>query len=286
MNNGVLIYAHNSRDVDYLDLAIISARLAKKNLKVPVSLVTDKSTMQWAVESNKMSYVEDIFQHVIFSENFYEYQYRRLHDGKENFKDVLFLNKDRCSAWNLTPYDRTLLIDSDFLIFTSELSNYWNVDQDFLIAASANDFYHESRLEYNDNYISDVSIKMRWATTIMFTKNKNSKLVFDLVEFIRDNYYYFSELYRCRSRTFRNDIAFSIASHILNSNLATDEYFLPSVSSSFDKDLLIDIKQDKLFFLLSSKFGDTYTLCSKKYQDIHVMNKQSIVRNKDKLLGL
>jgi len=286
MNNGVLIYAHNSRDVDYLDLAIISAQLAKKNLKVPVSLVTDKSTMQWAVESNKMSYVEDIFQHVIFSENFYEYQYRRLHDGKENFKDVLFLNKDRCSAWNLTPYDRTLLIDSDFLIFTSELSNYWNVDQDFLIAASANDFYHESRLEYNDNYISDVSIKMRWATTIMFTKNKNSKLVFDLVEFIRDNYYYFSELYRCRSRTFRNDIAFSIASHILNSNLATDEYFLPSVSSSFDKDLLIDIKQDKLFFLLSSKFGDTYTLCSKKYQDIHVMNKQSIVRNKDKLLGL
>ena len=47
MNTGVLIFAHNSRDVDYALTAVISAGLAKKYLKVPVSLVTDSPTLEW-----------------------------------------------------------------------------------------------------------------------------------------------------------------------------------------------------------------------------------------------
>jgi hypothetical protein len=286
MNNGVLIYAHNSREVDYLDLAIISGHLAKKNLQIPVSLVTDGDTFEWAKKSNKISEIKNMFEHIIFSDDYDLNKHRRLYDGSE-YSNVLFLNGDRYNAWNLTPYDRTLLIDSDFLIFSKELNNFWEVDSSILISESALDFHNESRFEYNDRYISEVGIRMRWATTIMFTKNQESKLIFDLVKFIRDNYLYFAELYRFNNRTYRNDIAFSIALHILNGNLEIDKnYFLPPVSSCIDKDVLIDIDKDKLFFLISSKIGDEYTLCSKTGQDIHVMNKQSIVRNKLKLLEL
>jgi hypothetical protein len=41
MKKGALIFAHNSRDIDYALMAIISGGLVKKNLKVPVSLATD-----------------------------------------------------------------------------------------------------------------------------------------------------------------------------------------------------------------------------------------------------
>jgi len=286
MNKGVLIYAHNSREVDYLDLSIISALFAKKNLKVPVSLVTDSNSLAWAKKSDKIKKLEDTFQHIILSDNYYSTQTRNLHDGISHNSVVPFLNKDRCSAWSLTPYDRTLLIDSDFLICSNELSNYWNVDQDFLISKKAKDFYFESRFEYQDNYISDTSIKMFWATTILFSKNKNSKLVFDLVEYIRDNYSYFADLYRFSSKIFRNDIAFSIAIHILNFNKVVDDYSLPPIITSIDKDILIDIKNDTIFLLLANKIGSNYLICSKKNQDIHIMNKQSLVRNKDKLLGM
>lgn len=286
MNKGILIYAHNSRELDYLDLAVVSGHLATKNLKVPASLVTDKSTFEWAKTSNKLSQVNAVFENIIFSEDFANDNYRSLHDGVEAKSTVPFLNKDRCSAWHLTPYDRTLLIDSDFLILSNHLANYWDTASEFLIADSALDTAVESRLEYHDRYISDVGIKMKWATTIMFTKNQSSKIIFDLVEFIRDNYSYFSDLYRFSAKVFRNDITFSIALHILNGNNQFQDYSLPAINTFIDKDVLIDTKDDSLFFLISSKFGDTYNLCSKKNQDIHIMNKQSIVRNKHKLLDL
>jgi hypothetical protein len=286
MNKGILIYAHNSRSIDYLDLAIISANLAKKNLKVPVSLITDKETINWANKSGKINEVEKIFENIILSSNFSTEQYRRLFDGINHFDDIPFLNKDRCSAWDLTPYERTLLIDSDFLIFSQEFNNYWNLDSDFLMSKGAIDFFHESRFEYNDRYISEVGIPMRWATTIMFTKNENSKIVFDLVSYIKEHYFYFADLFRFDNRIYRNDIAFSIAQHILDGYKTTDKLFLPPIKSSIDKDLLIDVKGNNLFFLISSKLNGDYTFCSKKNQDIHIMNKQSIIRNKSKLMEL
>ena len=41
MTQGVLIFAFNSEGVDYVKMAILSARCAKKFLNKPVSLVTD-----------------------------------------------------------------------------------------------------------------------------------------------------------------------------------------------------------------------------------------------------
>jgi hypothetical protein len=286
MNNGVLIYAHNSRKLDYLELAIISAFLAKKHLNVPVSLVTNDSTIQWAKESKKYDKITNLFDKIILSEDYYRDASRKLHDGLDHVDYVPFLNNNRCSAWDLTPYDQTLLIDSDFLILSSLLNEYWNIDSDFMISSSANDVVNESRLEYNDRYISEVGIPMRWATTIMFKKTNYSKTLFDLVEYIRDNYVYFADLYRFDHRTFRNDIAFSIAQHIINGNTDNDLIFLPPIVTTLDKDVLFDIKDNNLYFLISSKYEGSYSLCSKNSQDIHVMNKQSLVRNKNKLLEL
>jgi hypothetical protein len=286
MNKGVLIYAHNSRNLDYLDLSLISARLAKNNLKVPVSLVSDKFTIEWAKKSGKIKTIEETFDQVILSDDYFHGYFRRLHDGVIHKEEIPFLNKDRCSAWYLSPYDQTLLIDSDFLILSGSLNEYWDIDSDFIIAEGAEDLHFESRLEYNDRYISEVGIKMRWATTIMFKKTDYSKKLFDTVTFIRDNYNYFGDLYRFDHRTFRNDISFSIANHILNGHENNEQVFFPPIPTSIDKDILVDVKENKLILLISSKYENSYTVCSRSNQDLHIMNKQSLIRNKEKLLEL
>lgn len=286
MNKGVLIYAHNSRKIDYLELAIISGSFAKKILNLPVSLVTDRSTMNWAVESKKDQELYHIFDKIIFSEDYFVDSSRKLYDGLDHKEDVPFLNGNRYSAWDLTPYDHTLLIDSDYLVMSDSLNEYWHIDCDFMISSAADDITPDSRLGYNDRYISEVGIKMRWATTIMFRKTAASKIIFDTVEFIRKNYVYFADLYRFDHRVFRNDIAFSIALHMTSGHKDSDQIFLPPIPTTISKDVLVEVKNKKLFFLISSIYENSYSLCSIDNHDIHVMNKQSLIRNKNKLMEM
>ena len=51
MKRGVVIFAHNNRDTDYALMAVIAGGLAKKHLNLPVSLITDKTTVSWMKES-------------------------------------------------------------------------------------------------------------------------------------------------------------------------------------------------------------------------------------------
>jgi hypothetical protein len=80
---------------------------------------------------------------------------------------------------------------------------------------------------------------------------------------------------------FRNDFAFSIAIHIMNGKsnggFATE---LPgTMSYVLDKDILLDISNDKMKFLVEKQyhFGE-YTLAKTTGLDVHVMNKFSLSR--------
>ena len=285
MTRGVLLYAHNNRAVDYALMAVISGGLAKKNLGVPVSLITDDSTVGWMKESKIYNKAKKLFDHIIMTDMPQTNNSRRLYDGATD-SVIPFVNSNRCSAWNLTPYDRTLLIDSDFLIFSKRLGEYWNTDNDLMIAESAEDIYDNSRLGYHDRYVSDVGIKLYWATTVMFTKNENTELFFNLVNHIKNNYRYFADVYRFDPRQYRNDIAFSVAKHIIDGFEESQTGRLPPVLTLQDRDILHSVDADKLTVLISSKFDSNYCAASFSNIDIHVMNKQSMIRNSDRLLEL
>ena len=284
MTRGILIYAHNSRSVDYALMSVISGGLAKKYLNVPVSLITDASTVNWMKNSGISDIANKIFEHIIIDNNPQTNNSRKLYDGLDNTV-VPFLNFNRSSAWDLTPYDRTLLIDSDFLIFSNRLSEYWNVDSDLMIGESIKDICDTSRVGYHDRYISDVGIKLYWATTVMFTKNEKTKIFFDLVTHIKNNYQYYADTYRFDSKQFRNDIAFSVAKHILNGFEQTNTEDLPPVLTLLDRDVLCSVNK-KLTVLVSPKLDSNFCAAATSGIDIHVMNKQSIIRNKDALLEL
>jgi hypothetical protein len=285
MTKGALIFAHNNREIDYILLSLISGGLAKKNLNIPVSLITDKSTLDWAKQSNIYNTLEKTFDKIIEVEKPKTENARNLYDGE--IKTLIpFTNTNRYSAYDLTPYDRTLLLDSDFLIFSDRLSQYWEVDESVLISYAMNDICDQTRIGYHDRFVSDTGIHLYWATTVMFSKDEYSELFFSLVGYIKENYQYYADLFRFDSKQYRNDIAFSVAKHILDGFNSSNKFNLPPLLTIQDKDILYKVDNEKLIFLIATNFNQNYVLSSTEKLDIHIMNKQSIIRNKDQLLAL
>ena len=286
MNRGVLIFAHNNRDVDYALMSIISGSLAKKNLGLPVSLVTDETTLTWMETSGIKQKAIEVFEQIIITDKPQTDNSRRLHDGNES-KFVPFVNLNRTDAFSLSPYDQTLLIDSDYLIFTDNLNKFWEYSETVLLGQSINDIIGTDRLGYHDRYVSDTGVHLYWATTVMFTKNEYSENFFSLLSYVKENYQYYSDLFRFYTRNYRNDIAFSVTQHIMDGFETKSSIHLPPVFSTLDRDILETVKDDgNLVFLINMIMNEKYIAASVKDVDIHVMNKSSITRNAEKLLAL
>lgn len=286
MTRGALIFAHNNRNIDYALMSMISGGLAKKHLGIPVSLVTDESTVEWMKTSGIYDQAKNIFDKIILVEKPKTDNQRRLHDGINN-TTVPFVNLNRANACDLTPYDKTLLLDSDYLIFSNTLNEYWNVDEDVLISRSINDIYDQKRLGFHDRYVSDTGVHLYWATTVMFTKTARSQAYFNMVNFVKDNYDYYGDLFRFDTRQYRNDISFSVAKHILDGFDTETKVSLPPVLSALDKDILHEVSPEgKLTFLVSPMLNGSFCAAAIKDTDIHVMNKQSLIRNAQQLLEL
>jgi len=285
MTRGGLIFAHNSRDIDYALLAVISGGLAKKHLNIPLTLITDESTLEWMHESNIWDKANSVFEKITIIDRPVTGNVRRLNDGTDS-KTIPFINSTRADAWDLTPYDQTLLLDSDYLIFSDQLNNYWDLDSSVMISQSMNDIRGD-RIGYLDKNVSETGVHLFWATNVMFTKNKESKLFFELVKDIKINYNQYSDVYRFDTRQYRNDIAFSVAKHFLDGFETDLSKTLPPLLTVMDRDMLWNVDDDKLLFLIAGPLTEgKYQVCAIKDSDVHIMNKQSIIRNKEKLLEL
>jgi hypothetical protein len=126
--------------------------------------------------------------------------------------------------------------------------------------------------------LNQYSIKFYWATAFIFEKNPVMESFFDLVSVIKDNWSYYKSLYHLESDIFRNDFAFSIAIHIMNDE--TDGSFATELPGKMtyimDCDFLVSALDNKMQFLLDNE--RKYTLVKTTGLDVHVMNKQSLLR--------
>ena len=280
MTRGCIIFAYNG-EIDYGSQAVVAAKLVQRHLGVPVSIITDVDTY----ESIQTKFNQLPFDKIILTDIPNDKNKRILSNGTRSSNLISFVNGNRNHAWELTPYDRTLVIDSDFLVLSNALNQYWDVDYDFLITPGMIDLAQVDR-DPKDFYISKYSISMLWATNIMFTKNAESKLVFDLVLHIKENYAYYAALYYFDPVHFRNDYAFSIACHIM-SNHGQDPWHgeLPCPVLIRDIDEIHKVQEEQITFILKDrKTSNNSILARTKHQDVHVMNKYSILNKLDDLL--
>jgi hypothetical protein len=270
MTRGILIVAHDTDHVEYSTLSAIAASLANSNLKLPVSLITDTQSL----ENLKNNSYTELFDNIILTEKPSTGNIRSI-GGKVT---DTFLNWNRSDIYEMTPYDHTLIIDSDLLIFTDRFNQFWDVDQDIILCENMLDS-DNSRLEYPDIRVSDTGPRLRWATAVMFKKSAEALAFFDLIKHIKENYLYYSDIYNFTPFQYRNDISFSLAEHIMYSS-SQDRIYLPPLSFTLENETVLKIEKNLVKVIL--KNNDV--LLTMKNCDVHVMNKSAILQFKKELL--
>lgn len=271
MSRGVLIFAQNNSEIDYARIALFAAERVKKYLNVPVSLVTDSK--EWLLSSQP--HATAVFDQIIELWSDTE-QTKRFYDGTLVGKTLTWKNLSRSDCYELTPYNETLVIDSDYIISSNTLADIWNNANDFLI-------YHDSfdlaqwRDDSSFKYLNQTSIPFYWATAFYFKKSTANQSFFDIIKYIKSNWSYYRSLYNIDSVVFRNDFAFSIAIHMMGNEFVKQ---LPGkMNYTLDRDLLIDIKDSTLQFLVEKKnYAGEYIVTKTHNLDMHIMNKYSLTR--------
>jgi hypothetical protein len=293
MTKGILFFATNNDNVNYLKIAILNAKLCKKNLgDIPISVVTSTYSLN-SVDKN--TDLTRLFDKIIIDDketgednirNYADTQYYRVADK--------FINGNRNSAYQLSPYDETLLLDVDFLMFDGSMNSIWGCEEDFLINDQALGLDHQP-LRGEEFRLNQTGIKMVWATAVYFKKSERAKMVFDLVSLIKERWDYFKLVYGFGGYLYRNDFSFSIALHILNGFLENDEFKklpTPFILTSTDRDHIHKIHLNGVTMMYNDismknhNHDHEFYLTRIKGHNIHIMNKLSLQKFADELIGL
>jgi hypothetical protein len=245
-SRGVILFAFNTK-LDYIEIARRSARLISKTLDLPVALITDTPTDKSGFE--KIIIVDNTLQN-----------YKVGQPGA-------WRNGDRYRAYELSPWDETLLLDSDYLILDSDLLKLFEQDFDYRIMT-----HNQTTAGDWATNMGPYSLPYQWATVILFRRRERTRMLFDLVGRIQRNYPYYLKLYHGKHSSFRNDYAFTIANNMLNGyDLSMDQGIAwPMLSLnevvksiSFENNLLTIKEKDKAYII--------------PRKNLHVMDKEYLL---------
>jgi len=272
MRKGILVFAYNNRAVDYIAQAAFLAQRAKKYLDLPVTIVTDDVEYAGRVYSD--------FDNIIFEKSS-AITAKSYNDGTMARHKLVFKNDTRPKAYDLSPYEQTLLLDTDYIIADDMLKHCFDSPNSFMIYKDAYDLAgFRDYCEFDK--ISDVGVDFYWATCVYFTKCKSNKTFFDLLQHIQTYWTHYRQIYRLETPVYRNDHVFSIAIHIMN-GFMQGEFAKKLPGKLFyttDKDILHNLNGDEFTFLLEKEnFLGQYTLAKFKGRSIHVMNKFSVAEH-------
>ena len=273
---GVLIFARNNAQIDYIKQAHFLAKRIKHYLNLPTTVVTD------SINYLKDTYKDykTVFDQVIEVPLATSPSRKRYYDGTNVFKQLEFKNDLRTSAYELTPYDETLMLDSDYIVSNDLFKNCFTQDHDFLIFKEAHDL-SGFRNDAQFVHISDTSVDFYWATCVFFRKTEANKIFFDLTKHIQENWQHYNSIFQINRGTFRNDWVFSIAIHIMNGyQRGNFSHTMPGkMYFTSDKDILWELQKDQFLFLIQKdKFLGEYTPLKVKGSSVHVINKFSLNR--------
>ena len=167
MTQGFLLFSYNNEQFDYGKMARWSARRIKRWLDKPTTLVTNTATVQ-QLNSSTPQWKRD-FDQIIEVESLTN-QKRVLREKSQTFHNV-----NRIMSWDLTPYDETVVIDTDVVIQSSQLNKLWGNSQDLIVCDKSTSIFNERISEFE--FINETSIKFFWATVFYFRKTDKSKKI-------------------------------------------------------------------------------------------------------------
>ena len=201
MTTGALIFAFNNEETDYLEMAAWSAKNIHRHLGIPVAVATDVE------DAGRNKSFDRIIKTVPAS------------GGTRYFEDyqstVTWHNAGRVDAYSLSPWDRTLVLDADYVVASSDLKTLFDYDTDFMChktAVNLSTGYPLAGL----NVFGQHNVPMYWATVMLFRRSNTAQYIFDCMSMIRDNWQHYRDLYGIEKKTYRNDFALTIAIGIVS----------------------------------------------------------------------
>ena len=160
MTTGVLLYCFDTPVTAYHKLALKSIELIQKNLKLPITVVTDHETHRHFPQFAGVTYILIKQQ----TKNF------RFYRGQ----NVPWYNMERANAYDHSLYDTTLLLDCDYLCFTSNLLELSKSEHDFLLHDKVHDISGVNKIIGK----LEATLPIVWATVVMFKKTERVKMIF------------------------------------------------------------------------------------------------------------
>lgn len=201
MTTGALIFAFNNEQTDYLEMAAWAAQNIRRHLNIPVAVVTDSE------DHGRNSAFDRVINATPATGGT-----RYFEDYKET---VSWHNAGRTDAYALSPWDRTIVLDADYVVASDQLYHIINSDSEFMCHRNAFDLAQGDRLN-ELNQFGKSSLPMWWATVMVFSRCNTSQYIFDCMNMIKDNWQHYRDLYGIQKSTYRNDFALSIALGIVN----------------------------------------------------------------------
>jgi len=260
---GALLFAFNSPKYNYYEMAVATAKRINHFLSLPVTIVTDNDSLP-----KKQSYT---FDNVILADA-----------DKTNKRDWgVWYNKGRYRAYQFSPYDETILLDTDYMVNSDKLLKTFDLPTDFCC-------HNKTSFLMNPNseqeVLSAYSCETLWATVITFKKTKRAKQIFECLEMVQNNFSHYANIHGFVSATFRNDYGLTLATRIANGHTTPNEDSIPWNLLHAGKDVIIYKNTDE-------EFNTEYTITADKSNrgrtrkeyitlkdmDFHVMNKDNFM---------
>jgi hypothetical protein len=245
-SRGIVAFAYNVDTINYVSIAESTLSLASKQLGLPYTLITDKDLKN------------DLFT---------------MRHDVDTGEFVKWRNVGRHHAYELSPYEETLVIDVDYLILDNNLNKIFDIDWDYLLTRNS----HALAAQWPES-MGKNSLPYVWATVFAFRKTPKAKMYFDLIGRIQRNYAYYCALFNVDGRNYRNDYAFAIADIVLN-GYTVDKRSIPGSILAVDQSVNSISIKDK--HILVKDTNKSYVL---PRTNLHVMSKAYLQSNNFKIL--
>jgi len=247
---GVLLFAFNTDEVDYVKMAYATSQRVNNFLNLPCTLVTNKPT---DYKFDKVTYLDS--------------------DSTNIKNHKVWLNKGRYNAYNLSPYDETLLLDVDYVVNSTKLLDVFSFYEDYCIHNSASFLMYP---DFTQECISPISFRTLWATVFFFKKTERVKLFFDCVKMVQENYTHYANLHGMWSYLYRNDHAFAIANRILNGHIESKCDFIPWNLIHIGEKTTVEKDKNNSFKVILDNDKKEYIIV--KDLDFHMLDKKNFMR--------
>lgn len=253
MSRGAILFAFNSPRYDYYKMAEYTAKRINHFLDLPVTIVTDKESLK-----SKSKYK---FDNVVTVNP----------DTSNTREGFTWINKGRYQAYELSPYDETLLLDVDYMVNSDRCNKIFDTMYDFACHDTTAYYFN---VHQNQELLHPNSHQTCWATVVGFRRSNRVEQIFDCMKMIQDNYRHYAHIHGYLPKVFRNDFALTLALRIVNGHTYLPGDIIPWSLLHVSKNVAVHANNNK-------KFNTEFTLLYDKWFKSKIKKEYITIKNTD-----